>query len=76
MDELEAKLESTSTAELERMLGETEDYVKEVREELERRRTRAQHLEIENLDQHLQEAQGKWSDLKRFFDIVLRELRR
>lgn len=74
MDELEAKLEATSTVELERMLGETEDYVKEVREELERRRTRAQHLEIENLD--LQEAQGKWSDLKRFFDIVLRELRR
>lgn len=76
MDELEAKLEATSTAELERMLGETEDYVKEVREELERRRTQAQHLEIENLDQHLREAQGKWSDLKRFFDIVLRELRR
>lgn len=76
MDELEAKLEATSTAELERMLGETEDYVKEVREELERRRARAQHLEIEHLDQHLQEAQGKWSDLKRFFDIVLRELRR
>lgn len=76
MDELEAKLEATSTAELEHMLGETESYVKEVREELERRRTQAQHLEIENLDQHLQEAQGKWSDLKRFFDIVLRELRR
>lgn len=76
MNEIMNELQTTPTAELERMLSETEGYVKEVREELERRHTQAQHFEIENIEQHLQEAQGKWSDLKHFFDIVLSELRR
>lgn len=76
MEDLEAQLDATPTEELEQMLRETEHLVKEVREELESRRRDAQHVEIEHLDEHLQEAQGKWSDLKRFFDSILKELRR
>lgn len=76
MDDLEEKLDTTPTTELERMLRDTESFVKEVREEIESRRAQAQHLEIDHLDEHLQEAQGKWSDLKRFLETILKELRR
>lgn len=69
-------LKLTNTEELERLLVETETSVGEIRRELERRRALALECELSHLDEHLQRANGSWGDLKRFFQLVLDELRR
>lgn len=63
------------TAELKRLLQETEDLAVELHAELQRRQEQEQHLQIDHLEDHLSDAVGKWSDLKRFFQLVLTELK-
>lgn len=67
-------LRKMSTAELEAMVRETEECLGDIRSELARRREKAQHHAIDNLD--LNEAKVNWADVKAFFHTVLQELRR
>lgn len=76
-EETKEKIASTSGGEeLEKLLDEAEQSVSALREEIERRRKQKQHIEIDHLEEHLQNAKGKWSELKRFFEYVLSDLRK
>lgn len=73
---MDEPLSEKPSDELERMMAETEACLAELRHEVQRRRQTAQSIEIDNLETHLKEARVKWGELKRFFEIVLQELRR
>lgn len=75
-EEIKEQLAATPSEELEKLIDETEQSVSALREEIERRRKKRQHLEIDHLEDHLQNAKGKWSELKRFFEFVLSDLRK
>lgn len=74
--EIKESLIATPSEELEKMLDEAEQSLSALRDEIERRRGEQQHFEIDHLEDHLRSAKGKWSELKRFFEFLLSDLRK
>ena len=61
--------------ELEEKIAEVSATVDEMRAELEKERESEQHEAIEKLDQYIEEAHIKLSDLRTFWHEIMRELR-
>lgn len=72
----DSELREASIAELEQMVSETKEMLDAIRGELEYRRQRQQHIEIDRLEDYLADARPKWSEVRDFFDLVLKELRK
>ncbi|MDR5859683.1 hypothetical protein FZZ93_10465 [Halomonas eurihalina] len=69
-------LNRMSNEDLERMIGEAESCIQEIRAEMERRQQQTQHEAIDSLELYLEQADVGWSDVRKFFQQVLQELRR
>jgi hypothetical protein len=72
----DSELSAASIAELEQMITETREMLESIKGELEYRKQRQQHIEIDRLEAHLADARPKWSEVRNFFDLVLKELRK
>lgn len=66
----------TSTRRLRRLADETERTLQDLREELRRREERAQHCEIDKIDEHMANAELNLSAIREFFVLVLNEWRK
>lgn len=73
---VESELRAASIAELEQMVSETREILDSVKGELEYRKQRQQHIEIDRLEDYLADARPKWGEVRNFLDIVLKELRK
>lgn len=60
-----------SNERLSRLIDETQETLAELKEEVERRREAAQDREIENLDQHMEEAELSLSALRDFVRLLV-----
>lgn len=72
----DGKLREASLAELEQIVSETREMLEAIKGELDYRKQRHQHIEIDRLETHLAEARPNWSEVRNFFDLVLKELRK
>ncbi|WP_438767059.1 hypothetical protein [Kushneria sp. TE3] len=70
---IEHRIETTSTAELEAMLNDSAELIKEIRAELVTRE--AQKRELESVDTLIHEARPRLQEIRGFFALVLDELR-
>lgn len=65
-----------STAQLRRLIDETEQSLQDLREELESRQQSAQHQQVEQLDVHLKHAELSLASIRDFILQVLSDLRK
>ena len=75
-DHLKQRLAATPTGDLQSMVTDASETLAAIQAELDRREREQQHVAIERLDEYLADARPKWGEVKAFFDLVLKELRK
>lgn len=75
LNEIESNVSVKSDAEIALLIEETEDTLAALMNELKRRQADAQHKDIDNLDDHLKNADTSFKALKEFIAMALKELR-
>lgn len=70
-----ANLTKFSTAELRRLIDETEQSLQELREELQLRQEDKQHQEVERLDEYMKHAELSLTSIRDFVTNLVSEMR-
>lgn len=76
LNDIENAVSNMSTDELETLATETQETLDALMNELKKRQAEKQHSEIDNLEEHLQNADISFKSLKDFIAMALKEIRR
>lgn len=69
-------LKAMSTENLKKLVGETEETLAEIKEEITRREQAQQHREIDNIDVHMRNAELSLETIRNFFRFLRDEMRK
>ncbi len=69
------EFESISDTSIRKIIAETESTLSELKAELKRREEAAQHIQIQNLEEHMSEAEFSLKGIKNFIAFLIRECR-
>ena len=69
------EFESYSDKSIRRIIAETESTLGELKAELKRREESAQRVQIQNLEEHMKEAEFSLKGIKNFISFLIRECR-
>lgn len=75
LDEIADNVAIKSDVEIERLILETEETLAALMSELKRRQVDQQHKDIDNLEEHLSNADTSFKALREFISMALKEIR-
>lgn len=75
LNDIENTVSAMSSDELETLASETQETLEALMGELNKRRAKKMHGDIDNLEEHLKSADTSFKSLKDFIAMALREIR-
>lgn len=75
LNDIEISVAGKTEEELELLVTETEETLQTLMNELKRRRHKALHKDVDNLDEYLEQADTSFKSLKNFIAMALKEIR-